>query len=65
MSNPPPDLKSALAILLRGGREALKLGSFDLAETLAREVLALPIYPELTEAQQAAVVNAIGTFGRG
>ena len=29
------------------------------------ESLALPIYPELTEAQQAAVVNAIRTFYRG
>jgi tetratricopeptide (TPR) repeat protein len=41
MSAPPPDLKSALAMMLRGGREALKLGSFDVAETLGREVLAL------------------------
>ena len=31
----------------------------------AVDSLALPIYPELTEAQQAAVVNAIRTFYRG
>jgi tetratricopeptide (TPR) repeat protein len=41
MSTPTPDLKSALALMLRGGREAIKLGSFDTAETLGREILAL------------------------
>lgn len=39
-------------------------GAFPNAETAARTSLALPIYPELTEAQQAAVVNAIRTFYR-
>jgi dTDP-4-amino-4,6-dideoxygalactose transaminase len=37
-------------------------GAFPIAEQCARESLALPIYPELTEAQQAAVVDAIGGF---
>jgi len=41
MSSAPPDLTSALALMLRGGREAIKLGSFDAAETLGREILAL------------------------
>ena len=42
-----------------------KPGAFPEAEAAAKDSLALPIYPELTEAQQAAVVNAIRTFYRG
>lgn len=42
-----------------------KAGAFPVAEAAARQSLALPIYPELTEAQQAAVVGAIRTFYRG
>jgi dTDP-4-amino-4,6-dideoxygalactose transaminase len=40
-------------------------GAFPAAEQAANESLALPIYPELTEAQQAAVVGAIRNFYRG
>jgi len=40
-------------------------GEFPHAELAARESLALPIYAELTEAQQAAVVDAIKSFYRG
>jgi len=40
-------------------------GAFPVAETAATSSLALPIYPELTAAQQAAVVGAIRTFYRG
>jgi dTDP-4-amino-4,6-dideoxygalactose transaminase len=37
-------------------------GSFPVAETAAHEALALPIYGELTEAQQSWVVETIRTF---
>ena len=40
-------------------------GAFPVAEAAAESSLALPIYPELTAAQQAAVVGAIRTFYRG
>jgi dTDP-4-amino-4,6-dideoxygalactose transaminase len=40
-------------------------GAFPHAEAAATESLALPIYPELTEAQQAAVVDSIRGFYRG
>jgi dTDP-4-amino-4,6-dideoxygalactose transaminase len=37
-------------------------GAFPVAEAAAREVLALPIYAELAEAQQAWVVEAVRKF---
>jgi dTDP-4-amino-4,6-dideoxygalactose transaminase len=42
-----------------------KAGAFPVAEAQANDSLALPIYPELTEAQQCAVVTAIRSFYRG
>jgi dTDP-4-amino-4,6-dideoxygalactose transaminase len=39
-----------------------RAGAFPVAEAAANTSIALPIYPELTEAQQAAVVGAIRTF---
>jgi dTDP-4-amino-4,6-dideoxygalactose transaminase len=39
-------------------------GAFPRAEAAAQETLALPIYGELTEAQQAEVVNGIKAFYR-
>ena len=39
-----------------------KAGDFPAAEAAAGSVLALPIYPELSEAQQAAVVESIRSF---
>ncbi len=41
-----------------------KAGAFPVAEAAAQQSLALPIYPELTEGQQAAVVGAIRKFYR-
>ena len=39
-----------------------KEGDFPESERAARETLALPVYPELTEAQQSHVVDAITSF---
>ncbi len=39
-----------------------QVGSLPETERAANEVLSLPIYPELTEAQQAAVVDQIGRY---
>jgi dTDP-4-amino-4,6-dideoxygalactose transaminase len=39
-------------------------GDFPASEAAAEQTLALPIYPELTEGQQAAVVDAIAEFYR-
>ena len=41
-----------------------RAGAFPAAERATAEVLALPIYAELTEAQQAYVVDQIATFYR-
>lgn len=37
-------------------------GSLPLSEAASREVLSLPMYPELTEAQQAVVARVMGEF---
>jgi dTDP-4-amino-4,6-dideoxygalactose transaminase len=39
-----------------------KAGDFPESEAASREVLSLPIYPELTEEQQRAIVAAIADF---
>lgn len=42
-----------------------KEGDFPVAEEAAREVLALPIYPELTSDQQNFIVSSIQSFYKG
>jgi len=42
-----------------------KQGDFPVAEEAAREVLALPIYPELTSDQQDFIVSSIQSFYKG
>jgi len=39
-------------------------GAFPVTEAACKEVLALPIYPELTESQQRVIVESIATFLR-
>jgi dTDP-4-amino-4,6-dideoxygalactose transaminase len=54
----PMHLEPALDYL--GG----KLGDFPEAECSAREVISLPIYPELSEAYRESVICAIKNFFR-
>jgi dTDP-4-amino-4,6-dideoxygalactose transaminase len=42
-----------------------KAGQFPTAEKASREVLALPVFPELRESQQVSVVRAIAKFFTG
>ena len=52
----PLHLQTSLASL------GYKLGDFPVSEIAAADVLALPIYPELREDEQEAVVDAITSF---
>jgi dTDP-4-amino-4,6-dideoxygalactose transaminase len=40
-------------------------GDFPASEAACREVIALPVYPEITQAQQERVVDAIASFAFG
>ena len=52
----PPHLSQAFAWLGYGA------GSFPVTERIAREVLSLPLFPGITEAQLAAVTEAIADY---
>ena len=54
----PLHLQPAFAYLGYGA------GSLPQTEAASREVLALPIFPTMTEVQQGAVVNVIAVFRR-
>jgi dTDP-4-amino-4,6-dideoxygalactose transaminase len=40
-------------------------GEFPVSEAACREVIALPVYPEITATQQERVIDVIATFARG
>jgi dTDP-4-amino-4,6-dideoxygalactose transaminase len=44
------------------GYLGLKAGSMPASEAAAREVISLPVYPELSSAQQDAVIDAVRSF---
>jgi dTDP-4-amino-4,6-dideoxygalactose transaminase len=40
-------------------------GEFPVSEAACRDVIALPVFPEITASQQERVVDAVATFARG
>ncbi len=60
----PSEIYYPLALHLQPAFSYLeyKPGQFPMAEAASHEVLSLPVYPELKEAQQEAVVRAIADF---
>jgi dTDP-4-amino-4,6-dideoxygalactose transaminase len=62
----PTEIYYPLPLHLQPAFEYLgyKPGDFPNSEAASRTVLALPIYPELPEAQQERVVSAISSFFR-
>jgi dTDP-4-amino-4,6-dideoxygalactose transaminase len=41
------------------------VGAFPVSEAACREVIALPVFPEITAAQQERVIDAVAAFARG
>lgn len=60
----PSEIYYPLCLHLQGAFKGLayKPGDFPVAEVASQEVLSLPIYPELSDAQQDRVISAIADF---
>jgi len=60
----PTEIYYPLYLHLQGAFSNLgySVGDFPVAETASREVLSLPVYSELTDAQQDCVIQSIARF---
>lgn len=65
-SNIPSEIYYPLCLHLQKAFASLhhRPGQFPIAESTSHQVLSLPVYPELTDAQQDSVVHSIQSFYR-